>query len=407
MDYSCVLDPIVGNIRLPEFKTFINDPKFIRQDYIKQLGTLYFIFPGATHTRFLHALGSGHRTFVRVQRYDLTKIICKSLIVFALGHDIGHGPYSHVLEKFMSKNHKKRTIEILFCMRKQIQDCGADFDLVMDLAQKKNPLHKIVSDKNFGTDKFDYLHRDTYFTGTKGLPDLEHIEHHVLFDGQEMYVDFRVLAEAIELQRYYIKMYAHVYMRPSHLIIAYAMRKFIFLLIKQGFITPFQLEQMKDHEVDALLKDNNVFGPNFHLFNIQSSFRPILTLKLLKTPHDNSKHYYVEKEIFQKIKPRLTDFDDILKLEEETSKIIGCANTDVVCVPKVDHYRFVPQDIKVRLLDGSFNCVKNIYPKHIQALQEMAEHLSEFKICLSKRIDISEKHIQKLYEFLLKWCNEV
>src|SRR5919197_3364254 len=104
--FEVVRDPIWNNIRLePEALAVMDTPVFQRLRYVRQLGHAFLVYPGATHTRFEHALGAYHlagRVLDALEdagdvRPDPTERA--RLKLAALLHDIGHYPFSHALEE--------------------------------------------------------------------------------------------------------------------------------------------------------------------------------------------------------------------------------------------------------------------------------------------------------------------
>ena len=102
---SHIRDPIHGDIFLsPEVRALIDTQSFQRLRYISQLATCHFAFPSATHTRFSHSIGAYHLATLLVKRLDeiypgtMTKLDQKLVCYGALLHDIGHPPFSHMLE---------------------------------------------------------------------------------------------------------------------------------------------------------------------------------------------------------------------------------------------------------------------------------------------------------------------
>mmetsp|Transcript_26314 Transcript_26314/g.47184 ORF Transcript_26314/g.47184 Transcript_26314/m.47184 type:complete len:116 (-) Transcript_26314:3403-3750(-) len=88
---------------------FIDTPQFQRLREIKQLGTAYFVYPGASHNRFEHCLGTGHlakkvMNHIRKSQPSLEVLDSDIFNVTLAGimHDVGHGPYSHCLD-YISK----------------------------------------------------------------------------------------------------------------------------------------------------------------------------------------------------------------------------------------------------------------------------------------------------------------
>lgn len=92
---------------------YIDNPVYTRLKQLYQLGSLYYVFPGATHTRFAHSLGVGHLAQKQMrylydirgkdsaglsqgfQQYRITEEDIKNVTMAGLMHDLGHGPFSH------------------------------------------------------------------------------------------------------------------------------------------------------------------------------------------------------------------------------------------------------------------------------------------------------------------------
>jgi HD superfamily phosphohydrolase len=99
-------DPVYGFISIPTELVFdlIEHPYFQRLRYIKQLGMTHLVYPGALHTRFHHALGAMHLMAMAIetlaqQRAPDQHEEKEALTIAILLHDIGHGPFSHALER--------------------------------------------------------------------------------------------------------------------------------------------------------------------------------------------------------------------------------------------------------------------------------------------------------------------
>ncbi|MBO9639847.1 MAG: HD domain-containing protein, partial [Siphonobacter aquaeclarae] len=98
-------DPVYGFISIPGPLIFdlIEHPYFQRLRRIKQLGMAEYVYPGALHTRFHHALGAMHLmgealTSLKSKGHLISDQECEAAQIAILLHDIGHGPFSHVLE---------------------------------------------------------------------------------------------------------------------------------------------------------------------------------------------------------------------------------------------------------------------------------------------------------------------
>ena len=110
-------DPVFGFINIPNdfIYEIIQHPYFQRLNRIKQLGLSFLVYPGAEHTRFLHSLGAMHLmgeaiNQLRLQGLDISDEEADAAKAAILLHDIGHGPFSHVLENTLVHNISHETI---------------------------------------------------------------------------------------------------------------------------------------------------------------------------------------------------------------------------------------------------------------------------------------------------------
>lgn len=166
-------DPVYGFINIPSTLLFeiIEHPIFQRLRRIKQLGLTYLVYPGAFHTRFQHAIGAMHLTtlaidVLRQKGAEITEIEAEAVCAAILLHDIGHGPFSHALEKSIIPecNHEQLSLIIM-------EKLNEEFDNKLQLAIQifigtyhKKFLHQLISSQ-LDMDRLDYLRRDSFFTG--------------------------------------------------------------------------------------------------------------------------------------------------------------------------------------------------------------------------------------------------
>ena len=114
-------DPVHGfiNISWDIIFDLIEHPYFQRLRRIRQLGLTSFVYPGATHTRFQHALGATHlmNTAINVLRqkgHMITDEEAEAANIAILLHDIGHGPFSHALENTIIRGINHEELSLLF-----------------------------------------------------------------------------------------------------------------------------------------------------------------------------------------------------------------------------------------------------------------------------------------------------
>src|SRR5215207_2737312 len=113
-DLEVIRDPLWDNIRLDRPALLALDtPAVQRLRYVRQVGHAFLVYPGATHTRFEHALGAYHLTRRALAALDelgelepVSREQCVAVQLAALLHDIGHYPFSHALEEAGFPSHE-------------------------------------------------------------------------------------------------------------------------------------------------------------------------------------------------------------------------------------------------------------------------------------------------------------
>jgi HD superfamily phosphohydrolase len=237
-----VLDPLYGSIRIPpDIQTIIDTEKFQRMRGLRQLGLTHMVYPGATHTRFAHSIGTWHLSrlllenlYIKNQTVD--SHVARLFLYATLLHDVGHYPFSHAIEDAFSRRgkrgytHEKRTRDMLsdttrngffYPIRQKlnltktdtkiiayitVDDVSADEKLkklckeasskpdessTNRLVKLKNIFHEIL-------DRVDYLLRDSYYCGVKyGDFDFERLLNSVDF-GDHGDKNYRVYVKGIE-----------------------------------------------------------------------------------------------------------------------------------------------------------------------------------------------------------------
>ncbi len=166
-------DPVYGFVNIPYDIIFdiLEHPYFQRLRYIQQLGLTSFVYPGALHTRFHHALGATHLMtqaieILRSKGVDITDAEAEAVTIAILLHDIGHGPFSHALEHSLVQDIDHEMLSILF-MEKLNEHFEGKLELAIRIFKgeyHKEFLHELVSSQ-LDMDRLDYLNRDSFFTG--------------------------------------------------------------------------------------------------------------------------------------------------------------------------------------------------------------------------------------------------
>jgi HD superfamily phosphohydrolase len=166
-------DPVHGFITVPYQILFnvIEHPWFQRLRRIKQLGLTDYVYPGASHTRFHHALGATHLmqkaiNMLRLKDCEISKEEEKAALLAILLHDVGHGPFSHTLENCLIQGVHHEQLSLTYMQAFKDLYPG-EFDMAIEIFQgtyEKAFLHELVSSQ-LDVDRLDYLTRDSFFTG--------------------------------------------------------------------------------------------------------------------------------------------------------------------------------------------------------------------------------------------------
>jgi len=171
-----VRDPLWDNIRIEQDAlALIDTPAVQRLRYVRQLGQAFLVYPGATHTRFEHALGAYHlarRALAQLEdtegRGAIAPDAARMLRYAALLHDIGHYPFSHALEEAGLPNHEQLASRQLENgeVRGVLERLAIPAESLLCLIQGSSdaPLAGLISG-SLDVDKLDYLSRDAWMCG--------------------------------------------------------------------------------------------------------------------------------------------------------------------------------------------------------------------------------------------------
>lgn len=181
-------DPVFGFLSIPNELIYdvLQHPYVQRLNRIRQLGLSYLVYPGAMHSRFGHSIGAMHLMHeaiasLRLKGVEISEQEETSAMIAILLHDIGHGPFSHVLEHTLVEGVTHEDISLLM-MERINNDLmmryapngdallnGGPLDLAIAIFKNEYPkhfLHQLISSQ-LDVDRMDYLCRDSFFTGVQ------------------------------------------------------------------------------------------------------------------------------------------------------------------------------------------------------------------------------------------------
>jgi HD superfamily phosphohydrolase len=273
-----IRDVLWGHIYMTEKQALLTDsPPFMRLSRILQLGPVYLVYPGATHTRASHSIGVYHlgRRLLQnlVERGAsewLTDEGVKSFLAACLLHDLGHFPYTHSLKELSLTTHEALTGAIILKepMKSLVAGTGADPYLTAaivdkDMADEKNGSNselffyrKLLSGA-LDPDKLDYLNRDARYCGVPyGAQDVDFILSRLTPNKERgADIDSRLIpnVESILFSKYL--MYRTVYWHRQVRAATAMVKKALINGLQSGKITGEQLYNLDDTGLFTLLQE--------------------------------------------------------------------------------------------------------------------------------------------------------
>ena len=171
--HKIINDPVLGFITIPSELIYelVQHPLFQRLTRIKQLGLANVVYPGAQHTRFQHSLGAMHLVGEAVKQLRLKGQVITAaeengVLAAMLLHDIGHGPFSHVLENTLIRgvSHEELSLRMMEMINEEMDGRLSLAISIFTDRYEKRFLHQLISSQ-LDMDRMDYLCRDCFFTG--------------------------------------------------------------------------------------------------------------------------------------------------------------------------------------------------------------------------------------------------
>jgi len=221
-----VNDPIYGFITIKSELLFsiFNHTYFQRLRRIRQLGLSELVYPGATHTRFHHALGATHLMglaldHLKEKGVNINEVEYESAQIAILLHDIGHGPFSHALEYSLIKGITHENISLQF-MKMLNKEFSGQLDTAIAMFKntyKRKFFHQLISSQ-LDVDRLDYLNRDSFYTGvSEGNISVDRIISHLDVIEDEIVVEEKAIYSIENFLNARRLMYWQVYLHKTAL----------------------------------------------------------------------------------------------------------------------------------------------------------------------------------------------
>jgi HD superfamily phosphohydrolase len=381
-------DPVYGFISFPTELIYdlIDHRYFQRLRRISQLGLTHYVYPGALHTRFHHALGALHLMTEAIQSLREKEVLIsdeeyEAVCIAILLHDIGHGPFSHALELSIVNLHHEN-LSALF-MEKLNSEFHGQLTLAISIfngTYDKFFLHELVSSQ-LDMDRMDYLIRDSFFTGVaegvigydRIIKMLNVVDHHLVVEEKGIYsVEKFLVARRLMYWQVYLhktvlsaeQMLIAVLKRAKKLIksnvkVSCSENLFNFLasdfslmskeLILKDYIDAFA--ELDDVDIMSLIKSNTKHSD----FILSFTSECLLERKLFKI--------YLQDEVFKDCEKRL-----VLEGVEKRLNISGKLAENLILEGRESNlsYNSKKEEIRILLKNGDVRLLSDFHTEFLK-----------------------------------------
>ena len=396
--------PVRGkDIDVSDYFELVETRVFQRLREIKQMGTVYLVFPGATHTRFEHSLGALYFSRKIAKIVGLNEYDKRLLEIASLLHDIAHGPYSHiseiVLEDIFKIDHDRKTLEILKAVCDEVDAKCGDFEKKYDVNLEdllgvfnhKNDLWKLVW-TIIGADKLDYMPRD-YFRCGFGIPETDRIVTYLCFKDGKYGVD----EKAKEVLKDYIYqwwlLHREIALRKPCQIAGAMLQRSIYFAIKARLLKAEDVWDLKDWQLDAKLASmENTIAQRIHeRIGRRDLLKAVAVLKRFSYKEveriaDKSIHVKeINDEEYKTLVKKYSSLDKVIDLEERLAKEL-CLKEGEIVVCHMPEIARLESPRPIQLFFRSEQRFKlsifEVYPRFLDVLrEEMCAHYA-FRIAV-------------------------
>ncbi len=294
-------DPIYGFISFPFDITYelMDHPWFQRLRRIAQMGLSHYVYPGAIHTRFHHALGALHlmtKAIVSLQDkgVQISGEEAKALSIAILLHDIGHGPFSHALEHvLLDARHEALSLTMMELLN---EDYGEELAMAIEIFTGRYPkkfLHELVSSQ-LDMDRMDYLNRDSFYTGVaEGVIGYDRLIKMLNVHDNRLVVEEKGIYSVEKFIMARRLMYWQVYLHKTSVATEQMLQLFVHRLLE---LIPGEGERCIDPILHSLLlvRGKAIDRSVIHLFCAVDDVNILMALKRARSAQDDLLRYLAQ-----------------------------------------------------------------------------------------------------------------
>jgi HD superfamily phosphohydrolase len=400
-------DPVYGFITIPSELLFdiISHPWFQRLRHIKQLGLTDFVYPGAQHTRFQHAIGAMHLMKqaldnLRSKGVEISDDEHEAAIIAVLLHDIGHGPLSHTLEHTLLHSIKHESLSYLFMQRLNKEFNGA-LNIALKIFQntyKRKFFHQLVSSQ-LDIDRLDYLKRDCFFAGVmEGTIGVDRIISMLTVHNDQLVVEEKGILSIENFLNARRLMYWQVYLHKTTVSAERMMVNMIRRaehLVKSGENLPasesllaflrhtYSLENFKDKaevlNAYGLLDDNDIWGAiklwrSYPDFILSTLCKMLLERKLFQIKLGTEA---IRKDQIESIREKVTQTFGILRSESSYFFSYGSVSNEAYA-----------EGQKINILMKSGELVDLAQASDLPNIKAISKIVKKNYLCWSKNVSL-------------------
>lgn len=349
-----------GIVDVSDYLPIIDSPNFQRLKGVRQLDMAWVTFPGATHSRFEHSIGTMAK-FNKMFMYrdspntDMNNDEKEMVKVAALLHDTPHTALAHLAgyieQAITGKTHDDRLGDTLKQYYEDpLEECGFSVKDIQKVIDSKNPMREIIWDTT-GVDKTDYIQRDLHHIGFPA-PNIDPIlAYTFFFKNRGLCIDKKNTTNVTNFIGSYCTAYKEVYWRKSCLTAQTMMRRGVWDAIQNGTLSLEQMREMRDWEVYSTLSKSE--GRSRYLLErilLRKLYKTAISFKIQdhadieKSDGKDLTVVEVPEEQADKFLVESKDLKRIIELEYDLSRELG---TDVIISTTPEAARLKPKDPKV------------------------------------------------------------
>jgi HD superfamily phosphohydrolase len=403
-------DPVFGFINLQSEIVFdlLEHPFFQRLRQIKQLGLSYLVFPGANHTRFEHALGASHLmrqaiSVLRLKGHAISNEEAEAVTIAILLHDIGHAPFSHVLENtLVNISHEDLSLLLMQELNRQFNGKLSLAIQIFTNQYKKQFLHQLVASQ-LDMDRLDYLSRDSFFTGVaEGTIGIDRIIKMLNIHNDQLVVDIKGIYSIekflISRRLMYWQVYLHKTVVAAEFLLINVLRraKELIALGEKLYSTPtFKIFLENEVQPDHFKKNVEIDGKNMLTWYTLLDDNDILTSIKEWQNHADPALSYLAKSISNRKLPRTLLSDKPLS-EKAKQKYVKKITANILPNEKMAEYLLMTgsitnsaynkhnENIFVLHKDGTIKEINDASDINISTLSKT---VTKYFVCYPKELD--------------------